>query len=477
MSLRLRLSLWVAAVSLVTQVLVLLVSFQSVRATAVAGVQAEMLRSVRQRAQALRRGGQEPTGGPYFLLSPAGALLLPPADEFREELSAAMDQGLVRPGQEGLAVLEGPHPTWFALQPLGLQGPTMGLVEGEQQVLQDLDLVREEILEVGVVGTAALLVLVWLVTGGITLPLLNLAAAARRVARGDLDTPVPPVPGRDEIAQLASSFGQMQEDLRQYVRDLERATAQNQRMESEMAIGGQIQQAFLPLVPEGREVSAMEGRVALAATFRPARIMAGDLYDFFPLSPTRLAIAIGDVAGKGLPAAMLMVVTHTLLRAKGRLGAGPADCLARVNRLLCEENRASLFVTLQLLVLDLEAGTLTFANAGHHGPVLLAAEGTARVLEPPEGIVLGVDPEATYEEYQAAMAPGETLVLYTDGLSEAMGPGREQFGDPRVVQAAGALGSRPVQGVVAGILEAMDAFTRGLPPRDDLTVLALRRLA
>jgi sigma-B regulation protein RsbU (phosphoserine phosphatase) len=476
MSLRLRLALWVGGISLVIQVLVMLVSLHAIRAVALESAQAEMQRLVQLGPQAFSRGTPGIPGAEAFVLSSSGEILDSPGPQHLPDLRTALTLNLVTPGMRGMAVLPGDDPVWFALQPIGPEGQTVGLMERESQILQKLNVVREEILVAGLAGSLGLLVLVWVIAGGVTRPLLELAEAARHVARGKLDTPVPEVPQRDEVHTLAVAFTRMQQDLKEYLHELQYTTALKERMEGEFAIGSEIQRTFLPALPAAREVSLMGSRVIMATRFRPARHLSGDLYDIFPLSKNRLALVIGDVAGKGLPAALLMVVTRTLVRAAARDNTSPAASLSRVNRLLCDENRREFFVTLQLLYLDLDRGKLVWANAGHPPPILVSTEGLHSSLKLPRGIVLGVHPDGTYTEEEVPLASGETLILFSDGISEARNPRNELFGEERLARAAHRLAGESVESMVTGVLDDMKAFVEGRPLDDDLTLVVLRRV-
>lgn len=472
MSIRLRLALWVALVSLLVEVIIMYVTYGVVRETAVAAAQADMLRLTRLRAEALTKGDGLVEGTDFFLLDGAGRVLVSPPEEDLRLLQSALESGQVRPGADGVAIV-GKPPVWLALQTVG--GQTLGLVAYEHEVLQGLDLVREEVLFVGLTGSGALFLLVWLVAGGVTRPLVQLAGAVRNVAFGELDTPVPVVKRKDEVYDLTQAFVSMQKDLKDFIRDLAATTAEKQRMESEFAIGSTIQRTFLP-PSDGRGVPMMDGRLHLASVFRPYRQMAGDLYDYFPLGPARMALVIGDVSGKGLPAAILMAVTHTLGRAAAARSSGPGECLQRVNRLLCDENRANLFVTVFFAVVDLDRGTLTYANAGHLPPVLVRGTGPTAPLDLPDGMVLGVLPDETYEEREVPFGPGDALVLYTDGVSEAPDPERHLFGEERVVEAVTGCSADSVQELLERVMAAVDEFARGEAPTDDVTMLAVRRL-
>lgn len=483
MSLRLRLSLWVIGVSVAIQALVLVVSLQEVRQAAVEGARSEMVRVVRRRAEEMgrlrelgRNLAELPPDelskllAPYEFLLEQDGRILRSREAHAEDVSAvqeALDQGRVEPGlglepeRAGSVVTGGRSPRWLVSQPIPGGTRTLVHVESEREALKQQDLFREEILYVEALGTALLVLLVWLVADEITRPLMALRVAVNEMARGNLEAPIPKVPRRDEVHDLAESFVQMQVSLR------------------DLAKGSEIQRAFLPRAQEC-DLARMGGRLDVATEFLPARKVSGDLYDLFPLGPDRLAVVIGDVSGKGVSAAMLTVVTHTLLRAEAQRATGPAACLDRVNRLMCaedREDRAGIFVTLQYLVVDLREGTLTYANAGHLPPVLLRPGSPPRPLDLPGGIVLGVDPDATFEEQQVRLEPGDTLLLYTDGLSEAADPAQALFGEERVAEVAGAVAGRPLPDLLDGILGSMRDFTRGHPQTDDLTLLALRRLS
>lgn len=474
MSLRVRLTLWVGLASLLVVASLAAVTFREVQDTAVQAVQAEMSRLVKVHAAELRHNPNPAriVGRPgLFVLDDAGNLVLRPSDSVLPGVTAALAAGALRPDHAEVLDFTAPdgQEYWIALQPQPSLGRVMGLAVARREALEGLDFVREEVLVVHLAGTAFLLFLVWLVTGGITRPLLLLSEAARRVARGDLQAPVPPVKRNDEVGELTASFQQMQAELREYIEDLRTTTAEKERLESEMAIGSDIQRSFLPALHEGEDRTVQDGHVRLAALFRPARQMAGDLYDFFPLGPGRLGLVIGDVSGKGMPAALFMAVTHTLIRSVAPRAAGPADCLARVNRLLCAENRSNLFVT--VLYGILEEGRLVYASGGHMPPILKPQAGPARELPQPEGMVLGVLEEATFAEASEPLEAGDTLLLYTDGLSEAQNPAEELFGEERIREALE--GDGP-QALLQALVRRLDAHLGGGSLSDDLTLVALR---
>ena len=231
-----------------------------------------------------------------------------------------------------------------------------------------------------------------------------------------------------------------------------------------------IQRSILPAIfppfPDRKEFE-------LHAAMAPAREVGGDFFDFFLLDRERLGFVVGDVSGKGVPAALFMAVTRTLLRATAQHIPTPAECLTSVNKTLIEQNASGMFVTLFYGVLDTRTGEIQFANAGHNPPYLFSAQGV-RALREKSGPMLGVIEGVEYVARTCRIEPGQGIVLYTDGVTEAADPERNFFDEQRL---EGFLSERRLdsgQRLVAGLLGAARDFSRGLPQADDITVLALR---
>jgi sigma-B regulation protein RsbU (phosphoserine phosphatase) len=200
--------------------------------------------------------------------------------------------------------------------------------------------------------------------------------------------------------------------------------------------------------------------------------VGGDFYDHFWLDGSRLGVVIGDVSGKGVPAALLMAVTRSLLRACALRGAAPGSCLEEVNRLLLRDTSVERFVTLFYGILDCASGEMSYANAGHNPPFLLRAGGAVEELSGAE-LIVGVIPQARYQTRGIRLRAGDRLFLYTDGISEAMNPLHEQFSEPRLrCLLSDAPGDEPAA-LLARVVEAVRHFTAGAPPSDDLTALAV----
>ena len=237
----------------------------------------------------------------------------------------------------------------------------------------------------------------------------------------------------------------------------------------EMEIASEIQQSILP-----RRFPAFPERLDfdLYAAMFPAQEVGGDFYDFFLIDSMHLAVVIGDVSGKGMPAAIFMAVSRTLLKATALSGIAPAACLQQVNRLLHAENNSEMFVSLFYGVLDLHGGRIAFSNGGHNPPLLRSPASGVRRLASSQGCILGVFADAAYEDVSCAIAPGDILLLYTDGITEAMNPGGELYGEERLDSLA-----RQDYGTPRALVDAVVADVRRhsatAPQSDDLTLLAV----
>lgn len=238
-------------------------------------------------------------------------------------------------------------------------------------------------------------------------------------------------------------------------------------VEHELALAHDVQMSMLPReMPERSDV-------ALAARLKPARSIGGDLYDFV-LDGDRLWFIVADVAGKSIAAALYMAIVRTLFRATARGDAAVADVAARMNQELSRDNERMMFVTAAVGCLHLRAGVVILVDAGHNPAVMAAAGGGFERLTVPKGIALGVLPQAVYTEGRITLEPGATLVLYTDGLTDARRTTGEMFGEDRLHRAIAAAGAEAPVRLVAAVMDAVERFAAGAPQDDDLTILALR---
>lgn len=314
-----------------------------------------------------------------------------------------------------------------------------------------------------------ILLVIALVSRHTTRGLRALTASTEDIAQGQLEAPMPRIDGRDEVSRLALAFRHMQAALRTHIQDLKQATAAQQKLESELAIAHQIQQS---MVPAAAQADSSLGYV-VQALLLPAREVGGDFYDYFALGDGQLCVALGDVSGKGIPAALMMARSIALLRALAPQLRSPDATLAAVNRELCINNDECMFVTLFCAMLDLRTGELRYASAGHDAP-LIKRQQQCRALPLETGPAAGLDALSSYPLHRVTLQSDDLLLLYSDGITEASNGQREWFGEDRLQAAAGhCLGATPAD-LLAAVQAAVAGFVAGAAASDDISMLALR---
>jgi sigma-B regulation protein RsbU (phosphoserine phosphatase) len=243
-------------------------------------------------------------------------------------------------------------------------------------------------------------------------------------------------------------------------------------VEQELGMAARIQQSLLPeTFPPFPERHDFE----LHAEMVPAKEVGGDLFDFSLMDGHRLAFVVGDVSGKGVPAAIFMSMTQTLLRGATRQRLSPGECLEHVNQTLAPNNPRSMFVTLFYGVLDLRTGELEFANGGHNPPYLFSCCGNVRVLPSSgSGVIVGAIEDMRYETERCTLAPGESILVFTDGVTEANNVAEEFYGEERLERFLGGHSSATARQLVSGLQATVREFAGAASQSDDITVLALR---
>lgn len=241
-------------------------------------------------------------------------------------------------------------------------------------------------------------------------------------------------------------------------------------LRKELDVARRIQESIVP-----RRFPPFPHRtdISVHANMEPARSVGGDFYDYFFIDDHRLAFAIGDVTGKGVPAALFMAVSRTLLRATAGRGLPPDECLAYTNDMLSEDGSGALFVTCFYGVLDTRTGEVEFSNAGHNPPYVLRADGPVETTELIGGFMLGAFAGTHYRRGTIQLHPGDTLVLFTDGVSEAFGPDDELYDEERLVACLARLRGASATDIVGGVIAELHQFAAGTPQADDTTILAI----
>jgi sigma-B regulation protein RsbU (phosphoserine phosphatase) len=310
-------------------------------------------------------------------------------------------------------------------------------------------------------------------------PLTTFTQAADEVAQGNLQAMLPEIHSEDEMQRLYHSFSTMQQSLARQMEELKQVNEAKGRIEGELKVAQEIQ---LSMLPKAYSPAADNNRLDIYGSLTPAREVGGDLYDFL-VRDGKLFFCIGDVSGKGVPAALVMATTLSQFR----IGASHVDdvekIIAYINKNTCEGNETCIFVTFFMGMLDLQTGLLRCCNAGHNKPIIVGngqletnngqlSMENGQYLDAKPDLPLGVFEDATYEVRDYTLEAGTMLFLYTDGLTEAMTREREQFGSERMMaQLQGGVGC---QQQIERMTQAVHEFVGDAPQSDDLTMLAIR---
>lgn len=276
-------------------------------------------------------------------------------------------------------------------------------------------------------------------------------------------------------AELERALGELQRALAQLTqayRDLQEAQAQiieKEKLERELMVAREIQRSILPCC-----LPSFTG-YDLGSRIYPARAVGGDFFDLIPLGPKALGVAVGDVSDKGVPAAIFMAVTRSLIRSEASRARSPREAMRSVNGHLLEMNSADMFVTVLYGVLDGATGEFSYVRAGHDPPIVLTGDGTALRAPHDIGQPLGVFPDPILDEQVVSLAPGETLLVYTDGITDARNEEKEFFGLDRLCATACDGTTHSAQTLCDHLLETVTAFQNSAPQDDDVTLVAVRR--
>jgi sigma-B regulation protein RsbU (phosphoserine phosphatase) len=274
----------------------------------------------------------------------------------------------------------------------------------------------------------------------------------------------------DELQTMAENFNRMIGDIRSYMTNLAIVTADRERIATELDVATKIQASMLPYIfppfPDRTEFD-------LYASMIPAKEVGGDFYDFFLTDDNTLAVVMADVSGKGVPAALFMVIAKTLIKNNAQNGMSPKEVFEAVNNLLCENNDAGMFVTALMGYLDIPSGRFTYVNAGHNAPLIKKASGTYEFLHSKPELVLAGFEDMKYTEHEITLSAGDIICLYTDGVTEAMNNKNELFSDPYLIEVANRCVTFSVKELITKIKEEVDIFADGAEQADDITMLAL----
>lgn len=379
-------------------------------------------------------------------------------------------------GEKGVArvmELSTGEPYWWVFKPLKSCGWAVIAVVQEKEVMSDArQWLNARMLRL-LVSLGVVVVLVWAVSNWTTRPLQQLMVSARAVAGGNLDAEVTGIHSRDEIGQFARTFNEMLRDLKASLQAKQQEITARLAMERELQLARQIQISLLP--PPLKDPFPRHKEFRLHAQNEPASYVAGDFFDYWMLDEATLALVIADVSGKGIPAAIFMAVCRTVLRTLAIADRSPAETLAMANRLLTENNQEQYFVTLFYAQYRSQSGDILYANAGHNPPYVMREGRKIESLGSPTGPAMGVwEEEAEYCDRRTQLHPGDVLILYTDGVTEAIDSSERMLSEEGLERLLRESSGQTPDELCHTVVRRVQEHCGG-SPQDDVTIMVLQR--
>jgi phosphoserine phosphatase RsbU/P len=357
---------------------------------------------------------------------------------------------------------------WACHTPLKTTKWSLAVAFPDKELFAGLVEMEIKVVIMALAGFTLLFWVVLIITVRVTKPLKQLTEAVGQIADGNFSASVPQISSKDEIGVLSRAFDSMQHSLAEYIENLATTTAAKEKIESELNIARDIQLKILPdseVFPKYREFT-------LAAFIESARAVGGDLYDFFFIDDNRLCLVVGDVSGKGVPAALFMSATCKLLRGIASPSASAGELMTKLSKGMGYNNDMMMFVTCFLAILDIKTGEIEYTNAGHNPPYLIKSGREPVEITERHGPPLAIS-EIEYSSSTMTMSPGDSLMIYTDGVNEAMNSRHEQFGNENLATVLQAHNQASPQQYIDEIKHALDKFTAGFEQSDDITMLAI----
>lgn len=378
---------------------------------------------------------------------------------------------LVQQGGHGFigSYLFGMHRT-LCYMPLATTGWSMIVIFKDKEMYAPLRKITVVVLILLVFALILLSVLIMKVVEKQIKPLSCFAKSAAEIADGNFEVKLPNVKTQDEMKELHSAFEHMQTDLKTYIDNLKVTTSAKEKIESELRIAREIQMGMIPKIfPPFPNVDEID----LYAVLHPAREVGGDLYDFFMIDDNHLCFAIGDVSGKGVPASLFMAVTRTLLRSVSPNELSTTNIVESLNNSLAFGNEASMFVTFFIGIINLKSGKLKYSNAGHNPPIMVKNGTECDYFEPTCEIPIGIYEDFTYSEHVRYLERGDTIFLYTDGVTEAEDCNEVLYSDARLLTTVRNEKVFSPKEIIERVKADVAVHVEGFQQSDDLTMLSV----
>jgi sigma-B regulation protein RsbU (phosphoserine phosphatase) len=418
------------------------------------------------------------------LVAPAGTLAMNP--EVSVEQRETLDDYIRRVGRLDFAPaaeavrsrqrlqlvhtdLKSGEKRYTVVEPVGESGWMLLVAQSYDLIVARLNHALYLLIAVGALLALICMLVVRKLARRISRPMERLSDSAAHLAQGHYETPVPHTGGSDEVGQMARTLEHARVSIRQQLREIEEMGAARQKIESELSIARDIQLAMLP---PGRMIDRHGSHLEAHAQLEPAKAVGGDFYSFLETGDGRLWFVIGDVSDKGVPAALFMARTMTVLEVAARATQSPELVLAEASRRLVEGNDTCMFATVLCGSIDTESGDWVMASAGHDPPLLLLPDGSSQLVPVESGPPLGFEISQDFPLWRGRLPSGATLVAYTDGVTEAFNPDNEAYGIERLQAALQPQYDARAQCRL--LIAQVHAFTHPAPQSDDITVLAIQ---
>ena len=337
-----------------------------------------------------------------------------------------------------------------------------------EKYLKDQSSMRKLFLVLAIGGYIIILIIILLISFRVAKPLKELAIAARKLGRGNFNVTIPQITGRDEISEFAGAFSNMLTELKDHIE----RQKDMKRIERELDLARNIQLSMLP--GSEHDENSDDDRHELAPFLLPAKEVGGDFYDFFKIDNDHLCVVIGDVSGKGVAAALFMMVARIILRTTTKNLKSIVDAFNRTNFALAKRNKLNMFVTVWAGIIDLRTGHIDFASAGHNPPAVRHSDGSVEFIKSKAGLVMAAMEETIYKPQTYDLKKGDTLFLYTDGVTEATNTNDVLFGDSRLLATLKMGGERSTADTCTLVKKEIDNFVQDAPQFDDITMLAIK---
>ena len=370
-------------------------------------------------------------------------------------------------GKRGMVEYDYGEERFLFYAPIHAAGWSVAVSCMHSDIFAKVDDMRNKVMLVALPGLILLVILCYILIHYMMHPLNEFAHSAREIAKGNFSVCLPRCNNSYEMKALYSSFHFMQNSLQNHIEELQHATVNKERLESELRIARKIQ---MGMVPKTFPPFPKRNDIDLYAKLNPAKEVGGDLYDFF-IENNKLHFIIGDVSGKGVPASLVMAVICRLFRTVASSVHIPSQIINILNNSIAESNESNMFCTAFIGILNLETGHMQYCNAGHNPPVIISADGKVSILPVKPNLAIGILEKYDYQNQECDLEKGASIFLYTDGVNEAENVDKKMYGEERLIQFLSKHNARIPRDVVEELYDDIKSFTAEAEQNDDITML------